>query len=119
VAGAGGSHVLGITFNPQERADAPEKNERGHAPCYGSFDRTSILYKVDVERAKVLWRRTVPYPVGFRSNENAQGHDGFDFKLGPDGKVLRAMAVGARAVQYQDQKLLDTDQPRDWAMPQQ
>ena len=29
----------------------------------------------------------MPYAAGFRMNENAQGKDGFDFQLGPDGKI--------------------------------
>ena len=38
-------------------------------------------------------------------------------ELDPDGKVLRAMAIGARTFHYRDQNLLDEDTPQNWAMP--
>jgi len=36
-------------------------------------------------------------------------------ELGPDGHVLRAMAIGARKLGHHGQSLLDVDQPRDWS----
>ena len=87
IADAGDGCVLGITLDPADRAGAPEKDDLGNPPSYGSFDKSSILYKVNVATGEVVWSKSIPYPVGFRANENAQGHDGFDFTRGPDGMI--------------------------------
>lgn len=36
-------------------------------------------------------------------------------EVGPDGGILRAMAVGARKLRYNGQTLLDADEPQDWS----
>lgn len=36
-------------------------------------------------------------------------------EVGPNGSVLRAMAIGARKLSYHGQTLLDADQPQDWS----
>jgi hypothetical protein len=84
VAGVGGPFVLGLTYNPADREGAKEER---FPLSYGYADKSSILYKVNVETGDVVWRKTLPYPVGFHMNENATRQDGFDFRLGPDGKV--------------------------------
>ena len=68
VAGTSGPFVLGITYNPAD----------------GKKQKTSLIYKVNVETGQVVWTKTLPYPAGFRP---ADHRDGFDFSLGPDGKV--------------------------------
>ena len=85
VAGSGGTTVLGITYNPADRIDPDWKGK--YPITYGQKDKTAILYKIDAATGKVLWTKTLPYPVGIRTNENAMGKDGFAFELGPDGKV--------------------------------
>jgi len=102
IADAGDGCILGITFDPEERAKAPPKDENGNGPSYGTFDQSSILYKVNVETGAVVWTKRLPYPVGFRSNENADGHDGFDFLPGPDGKIWTY--TGARFVPCNPEK---------------
>lgn len=85
VAAAGGNRILAVTYDPAERAD-PGKRRGNYDLSYGYADTRSILYLVDVETGERLWQKTIPYPVGFRSNENAQ-MDGFSFVRGPDGKI--------------------------------
>jgi len=92
IAGVGGDALLGLTYDPADRQREPEREEiveyiRGKEKAYGLLDRNSILYKVNVATGKVLWTKKIPYPVGFRTNENFANQDGFDFRLGPDGKV--------------------------------
>ena len=92
IAGCGGPFVLGITYDPADRPDKlpPEQQDeylKERTLTYGVLDRHSILYKVNVETGEVVWTKRLPYPVGFRTNENFAGQDGFDFRLGPDGKV--------------------------------
>ncbi len=36
-------------------------------------------------------------------------------ELGPDGSVLRALAIGARKLSFHHRTLLDADKPQDWA----
>ena len=36
-------------------------------------------------------------------------------ELGPDGRVLRAMAIGATKLRCHDRMLLDADRPQDWS----
>lgn len=36
-------------------------------------------------------------------------------ELGPEGSVLRALAIGARKLSHRSQTLLDADKPQDWA----
>jgi hypothetical protein len=36
-------------------------------------------------------------------------------ELDPNGRVLRALAIGAKTLCYHGQTLLDTDQPKDWS----
>jgi len=84
VAGVGGPFVLGLTCCPADREGAKEGR---FALSYGYADRSSILYKVNVETGQVVWTKPLPYPAGFRMNENAIRQDGFDFRLGQDGKV--------------------------------
>lgn len=84
-AGNRGPRVLGITFNPADHL--PERKQGRFALDYGYADRTAILYCVNIETGAVLWKKLLPYPVGFRTNENAMGKDGFDFRTGPDGKI--------------------------------
>ena len=85
IAGVGGPFVLGLTYNPADREGAKE-HER-FPLFYGYADKSSILYKLNVETGQIVWRKTLPYPAGFRMNENAARQDGFDFRLGPDGRV--------------------------------
>jgi len=92
IAGVGGPFVLGLTFDPDDRPDElkPEEQDeylKEKTLIYGLRDRHSVLYKANVETGEVLWRKKLPYPVGFRTNENFAHQDGFDFKLGPDGMV--------------------------------
>jgi outer membrane protein assembly factor BamB len=92
IAGVGGPFILGLTFDPSDRPAElkPEEQDpylKGRTLTYGLRDQHSILYKANVETGEVLWRKKLPYPVGFRTNENFAHQDGFDFKLGPDGMV--------------------------------
>ena len=107
IAGAGGNTVLGLTYDPADRErelKPPEAVEhiKGREKTYGLLDRNSILYKVDVATGKVVWTRKLPYPVGMRTNENFANQDGFDFRLGPDGKVWTF--TGARFVPVNPEK---------------
>lgn len=85
IAAVGGARVMGITYTPAEREIPGYTNTPDLT--YGHMDKTSQLYLVDVESGQTIWIRTLPYPAGFRMNENARGKDGFAFKQGPDGKV--------------------------------
>jgi len=85
IAAVGGPFVLGMTYSPGERKEARAAGDANAS--YGPEDRTAVLYKINVETHKVVWTKTLPYPIGFRTNENAMGKDGFDFRLGPDGMV--------------------------------
>jgi len=92
IVGVGGNTVLGITYDPSDRTREVKPDEvveyiKGNEKAYGLLDRNSILYKADAVSGKVLWTKKIPYPVGFRTNENFANQDGFDFRLGPDGKV--------------------------------
>lgn len=107
IAGVGDNEMLGITYDPidRQRELKPEETvERlnGREKAYGLLDKSSILYKVNVATGKVLWTKVIPYPVGFRTNENFAAQDGFDFRLGPDGKVWTF--TGARFVPVNPEK---------------
>lgn len=92
IAPVGGNLILGITYNPADRLRDVKPEElsahlNGREKDYGIIDETSILYKVDILTGKVLWTKVLPYPAGFRTNENFANQDGFDFRRGPDGFV--------------------------------
>lgn len=92
IAPVGGNLILGITYNPADRQrelKPEEQSERlsGREKIYGLIDETSVLYKADILTGKVLWTKILPYPAGFRTNENFANQDGFDFRRGPDGMV--------------------------------
>jgi len=92
IAGVDDDEMLGLTYDPLDRQRQLQPEEiverlKGREKAYGLIDRNSILYKVNVATGKVLWTKKIPYPVGFRTNENFANQDGFDFRLGPDGKV--------------------------------
>ena len=92
MAGVGGPFILGLTYDPSDRPEklAPEqmdKDLKEKSGKYGLLDKHSILYKANVETGEIVWTKRLPYPVGFRTNENFDHHDGFDFKRGPDGMI--------------------------------
>ncbi len=102
IAGVDGSHVMGITYDPSDRARDVKPEEvvptviTGREKAYGILDRNSILYKINVETGEIVFKKRIPYAVGFRTNENNRNNAGFDFRLGPDGKVWTY--TGARFV---------------------
>jgi len=93
IAPARGNTILGITYDPADRnwtkppGPIPKGMSERKAKTYALFDKSSILYKADVLTGEVLWTKRIPYPVGFRTNENFANQDGFDFRVGPDGWV--------------------------------
>jgi len=92
VAGLPDGTFMGITYDPSDRPETlpPEKQDpylKDRTLEYGVLDRHSILYRADPRTGKILWKKTLPYAVGFRTNENFAHQDGFDFRLGPDGRV--------------------------------
>jgi hypothetical protein len=102
VAGVDGDHVLALTVDAAGRAAAKANGATDRDIAYGQCDTASILYKVNVVTGDVLWRKRLPWPVGFCTNENFDHHDGFDFHLGPDGRVWTF--TGARFVRVNPNK---------------
>jgi len=89
---AKGNIVVGLTLDPADRARIlkPEEQDeylKDRTISYGVFDKSSILYAFDVTTGKMLYKKKLPYPVGFRANENFGHQDGFDMALGPDGWI--------------------------------
>lgn len=90
-----GNTVIGMTYNPQDRlGDEKDKD--------GINDKSAIIYKVDVITGKMIWKKLLPYPVGFRTNENAKGKDGFAFIKGPDGWIWTY--TGGKMVYFDPEK---------------
>jgi len=85
IAAVGGTRVMGLTYDPADRH--PSRKRGKFALSYGQADASSLLYLVDVTSGRVLWCKKIPYPAGFRMNENMVHRDGFSFQRGPDGKV--------------------------------
>jgi len=75
VAGGEGDLVLGLTYDGDIADLKPWENP------------WSILYAFDVATGRIVWRKRLPWGVGFLTNENFDHTDGFDFHMGPDGKV--------------------------------
>lgn len=70
IVSVGGTRVLGWTEDPKN-------------------DKQSQLYLVDVRGPKLLWSRSLPVPLPVAIGSNQQ--EAWDFRLGPDGKVLTFM----------------------------
>jgi len=77
ILGVGGARLIGWTQNPDD-------------------ENASILYGVDVNERKVLFRKNLPWalPVSIGSNQQER----WDFRLGPDGKIWTFMGKGATLV---------------------
>ena len=101
IAGCGGPFILGITYDPADRPAElkPEEQDpylKGRTLDYGVKDQRSILYKANVETGEMVWTKKLPYPVGLSTDENFCNHEGYDFRLGPDGMVWTF--TGARRI---------------------
>lgn len=74
---AGGNRVMGWTNDPSD-------------------DQKSILYGADVEKGEVAWKMSLPYklPVVIGSNQE----EGWDFRLGPDGRLWTFMGKDGKTL---------------------
>jgi hypothetical protein len=77
ILGVGGGRVIGWTEDP-------------------AAEGASILYGVDVNERKVLFRKNLPFPLPVRIG--GQQHERWDFRLGPDGKIWTFMGRGETLV---------------------
>lgn len=84
VEGVGDGRVLGFTHHPKD-------------------ENKSVLYGVDVESGKVLFRKEVPFALGFKIGTNqSQREDLFDYRLGPDGCVWTFIGPALARVHPED-----------------
>jgi len=71
IVAVGGSRLVGWTEDPDN-------------------EKQSILYAVDASGPKLLWRKTLPWPLPVAIGSNQQ--EAWDFRLGPDGKTWTFVA---------------------------